>query len=82
MHLYNLTLFHFAGGGTNIQRAVPVRLPLLAPCLSLHHRATGGPAPGKDAAGPDPGLGPGPPPDPDRRLPTITATSGGTFTSQ
>lgn len=82
VHLYDFTLFYFAGGGTDIQRAVPVPLRLPAPCLSPHHRATGGPAPEKDAAGPDPALGPGPPPDPDRHLPTISTTSGETFTSQ
>lgn len=82
VHLCNLSFFHLAGGGTNTQRAVPVRLPLLAPCLSPRRRATGGPAPEGDAAGPGPAPGPGPPPDLDRRLPTITSTSGETFTSQ
>lgn len=74
-------LHHPKGGGTNIQRAVPVRLPLLAPCLSPRRRATGGPAPEGDAAGPGPAPSPGPPPDLDRRLPTITSTSGETFTT-
>lgn len=80
VHLFDVAMFLFAGGGTNTQRAAPAPLPLLAPCLSLHHKAIGGPAPEGDAAGP--GLGPGPPPDPDRHPPAITTTSGGTFTSQ
>lgn len=80
----NSGFVRLTGAVTKAQRAVRVHLPLLAPFPTPHPGATGGLAPGRDAAGrdPDPGLSLGPRPDPDHQPRGIAVGSGEMFTGK